>query len=79
MDEVLLAFLRCYVKARPWGAELALFVVALVLSVLALQGEPYSLDVPLGAAIQSWQMPLLDPVLHGVSAIGWFASRRPPL
>ena len=46
MGEVLPAFLHGYVKARPWGAELALFVVVLVLSVLALQGEPFSLDVP---------------------------------
>ena len=77
MGEALLAFFRFYVKARPWGAELALLVVAVVLSVLALQGEPYSLDVPLGAAIQSWQLPLLDPVLHGVSAIGWFRIAAP--
>ncbi len=77
MGKVLLAFLRCYVKARPWGAELALFVVVLVLSVLALQGEPFSLDVPLGEAIQSWQVPLLDPILHGVSAIGWFRIAAP--
>lgn len=77
MGEMLLAFLRCYVKARPWVAELGLFVVALVLSALALQGEPYSLDEPLGAAIQSWQLPLLDPVLHGVSAIGWFRIAAP--
>lgn len=52
-------------------------VVAVVLSVLALQGEPYSLDVPLGEFIQSWHFPLLDPVMHGVSAIGWFRFAAP--
>ena len=77
MGEASRAFFRCYVKARPWGAELALLVVVLVLSVLALQGEPFSLDVPLGEAIQSWQVPLLDPILHGVSAIGWFRFAAP--
>lgn len=77
MAESFREFLRCYVRARPWTPELALFVVVLVLSFGALQGDPFSLDVPLGEAIQSWQLPLLDPVLHGVSAIGWFRIAAP--
>ena len=77
MAETFREYLRRYVKARPWSPELALFVVVLVLSVGALRGEPFSLDVPLGEAIQSWQLPLLDPILHGVSAIGWFRVAAP--
>ena len=77
MAETFREYLRRYVKARPWSPELALCVVVLVLSAGALQGEPFSLDVPLGEAIQSWQLPLLDPILHGVSAIGWFRVAAP--
>lgn len=77
MSESLRAFLRGYVRARSWTPELGLFVVVLVLSFGALQGEPFSLDEPLGAAIQSWQLPFLDPILHGVSAIGWFRIAAP--
>lgn len=77
MGDALREFLRGWVKARPWTPELALLVVVIVLTIGALQGEPFSLDEPLGAAIQSWQLPFLDPILHGVSAIGWFRIAAP--
>lgn len=77
MGDPLRGFLRGWVKARPWTPELALLVVVIVLTIGALQGEPFSLDEPLGAEIQSWQLPLLDPILHGVSAIGWFRIAAP--
>lgn len=70
-------WLRRFIKTRNWGPELLLFAVAVVLTVAARQGETLPLDVPLGAAIQSWRFPLLDPLLHGVSAIGWFRIAAP--
>ena len=68
---------RCFVRARSWGPELVLFTVALVLSVAARQGEPLPFDVSVGAVIQSWQFPFLDPVLLAISAIGWFRIAAP--
>ncbi len=70
-------WLQRFVRVRSWRPELLLFGVALVLSVAARQAEPFPLDVPLGEAVQSWQLPLLDPVLRGVSAIGWFRVAAP--
>lgn len=77
MADSVQAWLRQFVNARSWGPELALFAIALVLSVAALQREPFPLDVGVAEVVKSWQFPLLDPVLHGVSAIGWFRIAAP--
>jgi undecaprenyl-diphosphatase len=77
MAETTLTWLRHFTQARAWAPEIALFAVALVLSLAALPGEPLPLDTPLSQAIQAWQFPLLDPVMHGVSAIGWFRIAAP--
>jgi len=77
MADTARAWLRRYVTVRPWGPELALFALALVLSVAARQGEPFPLDAGLAEAVKSWRFPLLDPVMHGVSAIGWFHVAAP--
>ncbi|MDE2816654.1 MAG: phosphatase PAP2 family protein [Chloroflexota bacterium] len=71
------AWLRRFVSMRSWSPELALCAIALVLSVGALQGEPFPLDVGVAEVVKAWQFPLLDPVLHGVSAIGWFRIAAP--
>lgn len=70
-------WLRRFVGARSWGPELALFAIALVMSVAARQGEPFPLDVGVADVVTSWQSPLLDPVLHAVSVIGWFRIAAP--
>ena len=77
MVESVRNWLRRFAQARSWGPELGLCLAAVVLSVLALQGEPYSLDEPLGEFVMSWQFPLLDPLMHGISAIGWFRIAAP--
>ncbi len=70
-------WMQRFVRVRSWRPELVLFVVALVLSVASRQAEPFPLDLPLGEVVQSWQLPLLDPVLRAVSAIGWFRVAAP--
>ena len=77
MAEALKVYLRCFLSVRSWLPELALLVIALGLSVAARQGEPLPLDVPLGEMIQSWHFPFLDPIMHAVSAIGWFRVAGP--
>ncbi len=77
MPEPLREFLRSALRARSWLPELALLACVLVLGAAALPGEPLPLEESIGAAVQAWQLPLLDPVLHGVSAIGWFRYAAP--
>lgn len=77
MADTVQEWLRRFVGARSWGPELVLFVVALAMSVAARQGEPFPLDVGVADLVKSWQFPLLDPVMYGVSAIGWFRIAAP--
>ncbi len=77
MAEAALRWLRGFLRARSWGPELAFLALALVLSAAALPGEPLPLDVPLGAAIQAWQFPLLEPALWAISEVGRFRIAAP--
>ena len=77
MAEAVREYLRRFARARRWGPEIALFLVALVLSAAALPGEPLPLDEGLRAQIMSWQRPLLDAVLGAISEIGWFRIAAP--
>ena len=77
MVDLVREWMQHFLRVRSWRPELLLFAVALVLSVAARQAEPFPLDVPLGEVVQSWQFPLLEPVLRAVSAIGWFRVAAP--
>ena len=77
MPDALRDFLNSWARARSWLPELVLLACALGLGAAALGGEPLPLEIPIGEAVHAWQLPLLDPVLHGVSAIGWFRFAAP--